>query len=277
MKPIWKMLCLSLLISATAGCSNLLFYPMKIHIRTPADIGLTYHDVEFYSRDNTLLHGWWLPAADTVKGTILFLHGNAENISTHIANVEWLPQHGYNVFIFDYRGYGKSEGQSELDGIIQDAYSAIDTALSHPENGHKPIIVYGQSLGGAIAVHAVAHSAKRGHIKALIVESSFSSYHQIAREKFARFWLTWPFQYPLSWSITDKYSPMDSVADISPIPLLLVHGEADRIIPPHHGQQLFAAARPPKELWLYPEAYHISAFREKAQRQRLLDYLASLP
>lgn len=268
---------LLLLLTTLPGCTNLFFIPMERLVRTPAEIGLEYRDISFHSNDGTLLHGWWLPAKETVLGTILFLHGNAENISTHIASVHWLPEQGYNVFLFDYRGYGRSQGVTEIEGVHRDAESAIATLLELPENEGRPIIVFGQSLGGAIATHTVAHSAHRNRIKALIVESGFSSYRQIAREKFGSFWLTWPLQYPLSWTVTDRYSPLDAVATIAPIPLLLVYGKEDPIVPFHHGQQLFAVAHEPKELWLMPDGRHITTFAQPEQRQRLLDYLKSLP
>lgn len=274
MRRIALLALLSLLLT---GCTNLFFMPMEQLVRTPAEIGLEYRDIEFRSSDGTLLHGWWLPAKDTARGTVLFLHGNAENISTHIASVHWLPEHGYNVFLFDYRGYGKSQGASEIEGVIRDVESAIATTIELQEKSDQPIIVFGQSLGGGLAIYAVAHSAHRDHIKALIVESVFNSYRQIAREKFAGFWLTWPLQYPLSWTVTGRYNPIDSVADIAPIPLLLIYGKADSIVPYHHGQQLFDAAAPPKELWLIPDGRHITTFASPLQRQRLLEYLMALP
>lgn len=268
---------LLLLLIALSGCTSMFFIPMERLVRTPSEIGLEYRDLQFHSSDGTLLHGWWLPAQGAAEGTILFLHGNAENISTHIASVHWLPEQGYNVFLFDYRGYGRSQGASEIDGVMRDVESAINTTLKLPENEEERIIVFGQSLGGAIAIHAIAHSAHRDRIKGLIVESGFSSYRQIAREKLGSFWLTWPLQYPLSWTVTDRYSPLASVASIAPIPLLLVYGREDPIVPFHHGQQLLAAAHEPKQLWLLPDGRHISTFAQPQQRQRLLAYLQALP
>jgi hypothetical protein len=105
------------------------------------------------------------------------------------------------------------------------------------------------------------------------VESPFSSYRDIAREKLDAVWLTWPLQWPLSFTIDDEYSPLPAVAQVSPIPLLIIHGDKDRIIPLHHGQALFAAARQPKEFWLVPEGEHIAAFRRIKYREQLVQYL----
>jgi len=258
------------------GCSNMFFIPMQQHVRTPTDIGLDYRDILFESSDGTPLHGWFLPAKGEVRGSILFLHGNAENISTHIGSVYWLPEAGYNVLLFDYRGYGKSGGVAELHGVMRDAEAAIKQTIEINETTDLPVIVYGQSVGAAISTYAVAHSLYKNQIDALIVESGFSSYRQIAREKLASFWLTWALQYPLSWTFSDDYKPIDAIPLITPIPLLLVYSEEDFIIPSHHGQQLYAAAEQPKQLWLAPNGRHISVFSRPEQRKRLLDYLNSI-
>ncbi len=263
-------------ITLLQGCSNMFFIPMKKLVRTPADIGLAYRDIEFESSDGMPLHGWLLPAEGEVKGSVLFLHGNAENISTHIGSVFWLPSEGYNVFLFDYRGYGKSGGAAELHGIMRDAEAALGEIIRLPETQDTPLIVYGQSIGAAISSYAVAHSEYRNHVDALIVESGFSSYRLIVREKLGDFWLTWPLQYPLSWTVSDRYKPIDAIPLITPIPLLLVYSEEDFIVPAHHGEQLFDAANEPKQLWRVPNGRHISVFARPEERQRLLDYLDSI-
>ncbi len=264
---------IALLLLLVAGCTNQFFIPMQQLVRTPADIGLTYNNIDFESSDGTSLHGWWLPANGKAKATILFLHGNAENISTHIGSVYWLPAAGYNVFLFDYRGYGKSEGKADIDGIMSDAEAALSTAVNLA--GNKPIIVYGQSIGAAIAIYAVAHSSNRSNIKSVIIESSFSSYRDIAREKLAEHWLTWPLQYPLSWTISDRYKPLTAIKKIAPIPLLLVYSNEDKIIPINHGQQLYDAAMQPKRFWQIKNGQHIAIFSRPEQQQRLINYINS--
>ena len=261
---------------AQVGCSNMFFLPMERLVRTPADIGLKYRDVDFPSGDGTQLHGWFLPARGHARGTILFMHGNAENISTHIGSVHWFPAAGYNVFLFDYRGYGRSAGRSELQGVIGDAQAAITKVVDMTGECGGPIVVYGQSIGAAIAIYAVAHSQYHDRIAALIAESAFSSYRRIAREKLAAFWLTWPLQYPLSLTVTDEYAPIDAVAKVSPIPLLLIYSEEDVVVPIHHGESLFAAAAEPKKFWRVPNGRHIGLFVHPEQRKRLLDYIDSV-
>jgi prolyl oligopeptidase family protein len=98
---------------------------------------------------------------------------------------------------------------------------------------------HGESLGGALALYIAAHSAYRAHLRAVISDSAFSSYRLIAREKFAAFWPTWLFQWPLSWTVSDVYSPLSAILKMNPIPVLIVHGDRDRIVPVHHALRIY--------------------------------------
>lgn len=258
---------------ALTGCTSLFFQPQNKEYLTPNEIGLPYQDVYFPGEKGQMLHAWWLPAKGSAAGTVLFLHGNAENISTHIASVYWLPAQHYNVLLLDYRGYGASQGEPSVAGALDDINRAMQHLLQRSDVDPERIVVLGQSLGGALAIYYVAHSPYRHNIKALIVESSFSSYRHIAREKLASLWLSWPLQWPLSFTIDDTFSPLYVIDQISPIPLLLIHGDKDLVVPLHHGQELFGAARQPKEFWLIPEGGHIEAFRRKANQEKLVLYL----
>jgi fermentation-respiration switch protein FrsA (DUF1100 family) len=265
-------LCLSL-----CACTGVFFQPMKTLVRTPDDIHLKYEDVHFSNQqDATQLHGWFLPAQGDVKGTILFLHGNAENISTHIGSVYWLPAEGYNVFLFDYRGYGQSQGHATIPGAISDTTSALHWLQTNPRIDADKIVVLGQSLGGALATYALGTAEYADKIKGLIIDSTFSSYQRIAREKFAAFWLTWPFQYPLAWSVESGYDPISRIANFSPTPVLIIHSRHDQIIPLAHAERLFAAAGSPKDLWIAPKGGHISALSYPIIRERLLHYLSKI-
>ncbi|GAB4511660.1 MAG: alpha/beta hydrolase [Sulfuricaulis sp.] len=271
-----RLLVIGFLSLGLLGCSNVFFFPYQTHVQTPKQLGLTYEDVYFNASDGTHLHGWFLPAQGRALGTILFLHGNAENISTHIMSVRWLPARGFNVFLLDYRGYGSSEGKPTFAGVQDDAESALKMLISRPGVDAGRIVVFGQSLGGAIAVYRVAHTTYRKNIRALVVESAFSGYRRITREKLADFWLTWPFQYPLSWTVSDEYNPSAAVEGISPIPLLIIHGDQDPIVPLHHGQRLFELAREPKQLWIVQGGNHIQAFQSQSYRDRFVTYLTEI-
>ncbi len=269
-----RLLSIIILMSALlAGCNGVFFFPERTQVLSPDQLGLKYEDVSFPARDGTQLYAWFLPAQGKVQGTILFLHGNAENISTHIMSVRWLPAQGFNVFLLDYRGYGASQGKPTVEGVQEDVNAAMQTLLARSDVDPDRIVVFGQSLGGAIAVYNVAHSPYRRHIRGLAVESAFASYRGIVREKLADFWLTWPLQYPLSLLISDKYSPAKAVADVSPIPLLIIHGDRDPIVPVANSKRLFALAREPKQLWIVPDGGHIEAFRHQSYRNRFVVWL----
>lgn len=264
---------LVLLLPLLSACVGLFFQPYEVYVRTPAEIGLTYQDVTMETDDGLRLHGWFLPASPPACATILFLHGNAENISTHIASVYWLPARGFNVLLPDYRGYGTSPGTPTLAGIQHDIEAAMRYLLGRPDLDRSRIVVFGQSLGAAAAIYYVAHSAHRPAIRALVAESAFASYAGIAREKMASFWLTWPFQWIPRLTIPMRYSPLAAVPEVSPIPLLLVHGDRDQIVPIADGARLYAAAHEPKDFWRIEGAGHIEAFRSEGLRNRLVSYL----
>ncbi|MDH5649185.1 MAG: alpha/beta fold hydrolase [Gammaproteobacteria bacterium] len=254
------------------GCAGFLFFPQKPYVLTPDKIGLKYEQVTLTTREGLKLKAWFLPAKGQAKATVLHLHGNAENISTHIGNVYWLPEQDFNVFLLDYRGYGASQGKANLDGVHEDARAALDYLVARKDIPPNKIIVFGQSLGGAIAIFTVAHTTHRDQIKAMVVESSLSDYRKITREKLSSFWLTWPLQWPLSYTMPDLYSPLAVVDKISPIPFLIIHGDNDPIVPLHHGQRLFNAAKEPKQMWLVKGGAHTQATGKQEYRKRLIDY-----
>jgi fermentation-respiration switch protein FrsA (DUF1100 family) len=258
-----------------SGCSSLFFYPKKGFAENPLLRQVSYEDIYFKTLDGLRLHGWHIKARGRSYGTIVHLHGNAENISTHVNNVLWLSFEGYDIFVFDYRGYGRSEGTPSLKGVHLDVEAALSAVLNLPDTNKKRIFIFGQSLGGAIAVYTAAVSRHKSSIKALIIDSAFSDYRLIAREKLAQLIITWPLQYPLSFLINNDYSPIKWIKGVSPLPLLIIHGEQDRIVPPHHASILYEKALNPKELWLIDNAGHTNAFAQKEIREGFLKFLQS--
>jgi hypothetical protein len=258
---------------AVTACTAVFFQPHRIQVLTPDKLGLAYQEVRFRTWDGLELVGWFLPANGPALGTVLQLHGNAENISTHFTSLAWMPARGFNVFIFDYRGYGGSEGSPSLEGAQMDIDAAMETLLSRSDIDRNRVVMYGQSLGGALAAYYVAHSPRRHQLRALILESAFSDYIDIVREKFTDHWFTWPFQWIPLLSVDDRFSPLPGMANISPLPLLILHGDRDLVVPMHHSQRLYDAAREPKQLWIVPGAGHIQTTGDPAVRDRLIAYL----
>ncbi len=266
-------LCLLLILLLT-GCESLFFFPSKQLQHMPTELGLQYQDVSFAAADGTQLHGWFLPAQGVLKGTVLHLHGNAANIGDHVWAVRWLPAAGYQVLTFDYRGYGSSQGQPSLAGAQQDIDAALGVLLQRADVEPKQVVILAQSLGGAMGIYNLAHSPWRRQVKLLVVDSAFSSYQGIAREKMAGWWLTWPLQWLPYLLLSDRYAAQDAVAELSPMPLILIHGSGDQVVPAHHSEQLYAAAGAPKELWLLPNVPHTAGLELPANRQRLLAMMA---
>ena len=266
-----KIVLLLITLMFLTGCNRLFFHPMKEEVLTPKKLELNYKDIYLITEDKVQIHGWHIPSIGTKKGTLIFFHGNAQNISTHIASIHWLPKHNYDVYIFDYRGYGRSQGDPSIEGVMRDASTVLEYVIN--ELNQQNVIVFGQSLGGIIALNAVANFKNKIHIKALIIDSAFSGFRKIAREKLSDVWLTWPFQYPLSLAFTSSHNSILAATKIKPIPLLVIHGNADQVIPLHHGKKIFNAASPPKTFWELNNGKHIESTTKKNIREYFLRYI----
>lgn len=265
---------IALLLALTCvGCTSVFFQPDHTLFQTPGLYGVEYQPMEIHAADGTELFAWFMPARGKARGSVLFLHGNGQNISTQFANVAWMPAAGFNVLALDYRGYGGSQGSPSLPGVQLDIDAAMRALLERADVDPTRIIVFGQSLGGALAIHYLAHSRYRGSVKALVVDSAFSDYERIAQEKLAAAVITWPVQWFASLAVDNRYSPQASVAALSPIPVLFIHGDADTIVPLHHSQLLYELAGYPKDLWIVPGAGHIQAIKDRQVRARLTEYL----
>ena len=255
------------------GCTSVFFQPSGPWLRTPADIGLAFEDVRIRSGDGSNISAWFLPAQGKAVGTLLFLHGNAQNISTHIGAVHWLPAQGFNVLLLDYRGYGASQGGPSIEAAQEDIDSAMRHLLARTDIDPDRIVVFAQSLGGALGLHYVAHSAHRAQIRGAVIDSAFVGYRDILREKLRAFWFTWPFSWPLGFAVSGEFRPIDAAPKVAPIPLLFIHGDRDIVVPPHHSEALFEAARQPKEMWIVPNAGHIQSLSRPEVRERFVAWL----
>jgi fermentation-respiration switch protein FrsA (DUF1100 family) len=272
--PVWGM-ALALLATG-AGCANGLFYqPTHRIYQTPADRQLPYEPVTMVSADGTRLSGWFIPAVGVATGTVVHLHGNAQNMTAHFGFVDWLPAQGFNVFVFDYRGYGASEGRPRRGAVIEDCRAALRYVWGRADVDPNRVVVYGQSLGGASAVAALVREP--GLVpRAIVLDSAFASYRGIVRDKIAMIPLLRGLRWPLSYLVVSGgYSPDAEIARLPRVPLLLVHGVADRVVPAAHSVRLFERAHAPKSLWLVPGCDHTEAFMRKAPeyRPRLVAYL----
>ncbi|MFH1747083.1 MAG: alpha/beta hydrolase [Planctomycetota bacterium] len=259
------------------GFDGWFYYPNNTIYQLPQTYGLEHEAVRFSTSDSLTLNGWFLPAARPARGTIIHFHGNAANISGHLLLVEWLPHRGYNVLMFDYRGYGESEGKVTRAGTILDGHAAVDYALSRADVRGQPLFVYGQSLGGAVA--AVV-AAERPEIDAVVLESPFSGYRRIAARVVRQLVFSqWVANGLAALTVSAGYDPVNVIAEIAPRPLLVIVAGADEVCFPELGRELYEAAAEPKEFWSAPGAGHLNIREDHDQElmERITDFLERSP
>ncbi|BCG26552.1 lipoprotein [Pseudomonas tohonis] len=264
-----------LLLLLLQGCSGLLFYPERQLPFTPERAGLAYRDVELFTADGVRLHGWWLPAAPgkAVKGTVLHLHGNGGNVASHLGGSWWLPEQGYQVLLLDYRGYGRSEGSASLPAVYQDIDAAFAWLDQAPEVRGKPLVLLGQSLGGALAVHYLGeHPGRRAQLRALVLDGVPASYRDVAQFTLGKGWLTWPLQVPLSWLVPDGDSAIGAISKLQGLPMLIYHSIDDPVVPLSNGVRLYQAAPPPR-VFQPTRGGHVQTFADPTWREVMLRYL----
>ena len=220
----------------------LLFFPVKHPSGDWAPKDLDFKDVDFTSADKTKLHAWYCPC-DNPRAVILLSHGNAGNLAGHASWLRYLQKQArVSVMIYDYRGFGRSEGKPTVEGVLQDATAARAKLCQLASVKDSELLLMGESLGGAIAVQLAAKSAPRG----LILQSTFSSLKDVATVHYPK----------LAWLV--PANKLNSAAAISQYhgPILQSHGDKDEIVPFHSGEKLFQAANEPKDLLTISNAGH---------------------
>ena len=231
------------------------FFPNRIMALNPEALRLPWEDVYFKTNDGVKLNGWFFKNP-TASSTILFAHGNAGNISDRLLKIKFFYDLGLNVFIFDYRGYGKSQGRPSEAGIYQDAQSAYDYLQSRPDVNRKRLILYGASLGGAVVIDLATHASAA----LLVVESSITSARDMAR-------IYYPF-VP-SFFLSLKLDSISKVRDLN-LPKLFIHSIDDDVVPFWIGRKLFEAAGEPKEFLTYTAGIMTALLPRTRRRQRHL-------
>lgn len=279
LRALLRLAAACLAVAGLSGCANGVFYqPSRRMWPSPDTRGLAYREVTFRAADDTRLEGWWLPAQGEVKGVVLHFHGNAQNRSTHVSFTEWLPAEGYELLIFDYRGYAGSAGAPTRRGLVMDGVAALALAAARAEECQVPLLVWGQSLGGTVALQALAKSPVQ--VEAAVIDSTFTSHVGIAVDKLRE--LPWFLRWlrllrPLL--ISRGWDAEDVVGDLKDTRLFFLHGSDDRVIPASHSERLHALAPEGAELWVVEGARHCDAvLRFPGQvRPRILDFFAGQP
>ncbi|UCF71881.1 MAG: alpha/beta hydrolase [Deltaproteobacteria bacterium] len=246
------LICLIVLIGA---CSYLLypriegffvFFPESSFDRTPDELSLHYKEVYFNTADGERLHGWFFPQKKE-SSVILFCHGNAGNISHRLDNIMLLLEQGLQVFIFDYRGYGRSSGRPSEKGLYLDGLGAYDYLINTEHIPPTKIIPFGRSLGAAVAIEISLQRRARS----IIMENAFTSIKEMAR--------TIPLFYLFSFFLPAHYNNLERIGYIT-IPKLLIHGEEDEIVSFCMGEKLFRAAKASKYFYPIKDAGHNDTF-----------------
>lgn len=224
--------------------SSTLFLPDRL----PTGVAeITEHDLEiedvwFQAPDGVLLHGWWMVQRDAV-GTVLYCHGSSGSIGHRVGVFQGLVKLRMNVFAFDYRGYGRSEGVPSERGLYSDVRAAYDHLTVQLGQSPERLLLFGHSLGGAVAIDAARDRRAAG----LVVEGSFTDIKDMARTLYP--------QVPVHWVARNEFRSIGKVAALA-LPKLFIHGTADATVPLSVGRRLYQAAAEPKEIYLVPGAGH---------------------
>ena len=210
-----------------------LYGPVREVAYTPGELGLVFEDVAFKSSDGLQLSGWYMPAKSS-EFTVLFCHGNGGNIAHRLDSINIFHDLGLNCFIFDYRGYGNSEGAPCEEGTYLDAGAAYKWLREEKKISPDNIIIFGRSLGGSIA----AQLASKVKARALVIESAFTSYIDIGKKFY-------PYM-PVRWFARFSYRTIDYIKNVD-CPVMLIYSRNDDIVPFEFGPELYEAANEPKE------------------------------
>jgi fermentation-respiration switch protein FrsA (DUF1100 family) len=249
------------------GGNKLFYFPTKDMPGTPEERGLVFENVTFSTSDQVKLHGWFLPVAkgQIVKGTVVFSHGNAGSIGHHLPFTDWLPRNGYQLLMYDYRGFGKSGGAPSREGLIRDVEAAFAYSLTRKDIAGGKIYSFAHSVGGAKSIVALTRTKVPG-LRAVITDGTFASYEGMATIMAGNFGKN---------LVSDELSPKSVVGKL-PVPLLMIHGTADEVVPLWQGKELYAAARPRKTFYEVPGGRHgDSLARNNGEyRKKMLEWMA---
>lgn len=228
---------------------HLVYFPQRDLEATPRERGLQYEDVMLEAADGVPVHGWFVPRT-LARGVVLYLHGNAGNISHRLARIALFHEMGLGVFILDYRGYGRSGGRPSEEGTYRDAAAAWRYLTETRGIDPARIVLFGRSLGAAVA----AELAARVRPGALVLDSAFTSLPELGQELYP--WL------PVKWLARLRYPTREYLTRVD-CPVLVVHSRDDEIIPFHHGERLYAAAREPKHFLAIAGGHNSAYFLTK--------------
>lgn len=244
-----------------ASCTNLIYQPDRYLYADPHAYGISFKEYYIKSYDGTRLLAWELKSkTPNPENLVLMFHGNAQNLSSHAFNLAWMVEKKTDVLIFDYRGYGLSEGTPSPRGVVEDGIKFLQIAYDKFKTGnYKHFIIYTQSLGGAIALRALEEVSWLNDISLLVLDSTFRSPHDVANDK---------THHVLGWLISSEYTSHKNLSHLT-MPVLIIHAPNDPVVPYKFGKELFMTAPTLKKtFWTIEDGYHGDVFFVQKGRYR---------
>lgn len=246
---------------------KLIYFPQRAYDIVPRELGLAFEDLRLVTEDGLAIHGWYLPPPGSPRWTVLFAHGNGGNVSHRLDRALLLQARlGAAVLLFDYRGYGRSEGAPDEEGTYRDARAAHRWLIEERHVATDRLIVFGESLGSAVALDLALSRPCR----ALVLESPFASVPAMARAAYP-FLPLWPF-------VRTRYDNLAKAPRLK-VPLLVLHGDRDEVVPFAQGRSVFDAAPEPKRFYAIRGAGHNDTYPVggDAYWNVVRDFLETLP
>lgn len=278
----FKTVLISILFFQLESCASLFYQPTNQKYWSPDIFGFQYKEETYQTYDNETVRYWRISPKDSKpKGVVLQFHGNGENRTSHFLSLAWMVNYGYELVSLDYRGYFDSTGYADREDIHKDAVGIIQKELEYSNQRNIPLIVYGQSLGGAIALRAVSDLKNKSGILLVVADGTFASYKKVFKQ-IVRKVLFFPIDWIAGIFVSDSLSPSETISTLSPIPLLVIHGTEDDIVSYQNGIEVFQLAGEPKWFWEVRGGGHVNwmnlgASKESKHFLSFLDQLIEKP
>lgn len=267
-----------LLLLGLSGCGGLFYQPSDRVYTDPASRGFAWVPRSFPRPGGGTLTAAIVPGrgTDSGRGLVVHFHGNAQNMTAHWLGGQWFVLRGWDLLVWDWSGYGASDGEPSMSQTALDADAFlrfVSDSILPVRSG--PLVLFGQSLGGAILSSAFLRWKDRDKATLLLVEGSFASYRGIARDRVAQHWATW-IAWPLvPLLVSDRDAPGKKLGRIAPTPFVVASCREDQVVP-HRFQRRMHELAPGSQLWTVEGCGHLGAFRSDSMRTRLTRLLDSL-
>jgi len=277
----WALIFIIISSFLASSCTHLFYHPDKFLYTTPEVEELKKQSLYFENEQGLKLHSWYIPPKENTghKGLILFFHGNAQNLSSHFKSLSWLCHRGYGLLIFDYQGYGLSEGSPSPKALSYDSVAALKFSQKiKAKHKFSKLILYGQSLGGAVLLKGLDLMQNQIAADLVVLDSTFSNYEKLTFDIMSNSVLLFIFS-PLAYLLISDEGNVDSYLPRFNYPSLVVHGRYDQVVPFEHGKRVFdMLGTKKKEFWEIPHGLHTDMFfrHDGVYRKKFLKKLNAL-